>query len=92
MNLQIIKKRGTYTMKAFRISPTTVTATFTRDELCEFGISPGSVTGREVHTLAGRAFTYLGEHPRRFSVKAYASDVSLLLFAEEAPNVFHIIC
>ena len=92
MNLQIIKKRGTYIMKAFRINPTTVSATFTLDELCKFGISPNSVTGREVRNLAGRAFTYLGEHPRRFSVKAYVSDVSLLLFAEETPDVFRIVC
>lgn len=79
-------------MRAFRINPTTVTATFTRDDLCAFGISPETVTGSEMRTLAGHAFTYLGEHPRRFSVRAYASDFSILIFAEESPDMFRILC
>ncbi len=79
-------------MKVFRVNPTTLTATFTRNELSELGIGAGDISGEEAQSLGRAAFTYLGEHPRRFSVRAYVSDVSLLLFAEEAPELFRIPC
>ncbi|MBQ8004571.1 MAG: hypothetical protein IJ299_05725 [Oscillospiraceae bacterium] len=79
-------------MKAFKVNPTTLAASFTRAELSALGIGTGSLSGKDAHTLAGRAFTYLGEHPRRFSVRAYVSDAALLLFAEESPDLFRIMC